>query len=195
MWVSLVFASLCHLIRCHSFSSLFLSRCLCTSWILIEIYCLWTGDRNQISSPAPDLISIDLSFDDDVTGGLWYAVNIGLCLNNICLIVLSVTCRHVPTHFQMYFLSLSVNSILLEFSFNNQLYALTKSSDTVSSLCSQLILCQCWEVHLMLHSWLNPVLRMSPWFCSWMFSAAANQSSVSCYFARVSLFFYFVFMR
>lgn len=89
------------------------------------------------------------------------------------------------------FLSLSVNSILLEFSYSNQICALTKTSDTVS----QLILCQCSEVHLILHSWLNPVLRMSPWFCFWMFSAAANRSSVSCYFARVSLLFYFVFMK
>lgn len=58
-------------------------------------------------------------------------VNIGLCLNNVCLIVLSVMCRHIPTHFQMYFLSLSVNSILLEFSYSNQICALTKTSDTV----------------------------------------------------------------
>lgn len=112
-----------------------LSRCLYTSWILIEIYCLWTGDRNQISSPPPDLISIDLSFDDDVTGGWWYVVNIGLCLNNICLTVLSVMCRHIPTHFQVYFLSLSVNSVLLDFSYSNQICALTNLRHSLLILC------------------------------------------------------------
>lgn len=51
----------------------------CTSYILIEIYCLWTGDHDQISSPPSDLISIDPSFDDDVIGGCCKIANC-LCL-------------------------------------------------------------------------------------------------------------------
>lgn len=155
-----------------------MSRCLCTSWILIEIYCLWTGDRNQISSPPPDLISIDLSLDDDVTGGWWYVVNIGLCLNNICLIVLSVMCRHIPTHFQMYFclflLILYYLSSVIAIRYVPWQKPQTQSVNIVPVLRSAPDVAQL----------ANPVLR-----------AAANQSSVSCYFACVSLLFYFVFMN
>lgn len=41
--------------------------CMSTSSILIKIYCLWTEDCNQISSPNSDLISIDPHPADDVT--------------------------------------------------------------------------------------------------------------------------------
>lgn len=60
-----LFSRLSFLFSC--FSSI--TSAMFTVQVLIEIHCLWTGGHNRISYPDFDLISIDLSLGDDVTGG------------------------------------------------------------------------------------------------------------------------------